>query len=76
MDYFDRNNLESIYEVLITEQCWCGTATLLNNQKHKNNFKSILLKKFHLNFIFERPQLLIVRGGHWRPLKRVYVNKS
>jgi len=47
MDNFDGNNLESIYEVLVTEQCWCGTATLLNNQKHKNNFKSILLKKFH-----------------------------
>jgi len=35
MDNFDGNNLESIYEVLVTEQCWCGTATLLNNQKHK-----------------------------------------
>jgi len=63
MDYFDRNNLESIYEVLITEQCWCGTATLLNNQKHKNNFKSILLKKIP----FERPQLLIVRGNIGEP---------
>jgi len=58
LDNFDRNNIESIYVVLVTEQCYSGTSALLSNQNHKNEFKPILLHKFH----FGRPQLLIVRG--------------
>jgi len=57
MDNVEENKLESICVVLVTEQCWSGTSTLLSNQKHKNEFKSILHNKFH----FGRTQLLIVR---------------
>jgi len=34
MKNFEEKKLESIFVVLVTEQCWSGTPALLSNQNH------------------------------------------
>jgi len=58
MKNLGENKLESIFVILVTEQCRSGTSALLSNQNHKNDFKFTLFNNFH----FGRTQLLIVRG--------------
>jgi len=58
VENFEENKLDSMFVNLVTEECSSGTSALLSNQNHKNEFKFILFKSFHL----VRTQLLIVRG--------------
>jgi len=46
METLDKNQLESILAVLVTEQCRSGTSALFSN--HKNDFKFIFLNNFIL----------------------------
>jgi len=46
MKHLGENKLESIFVVLVTEKCWCGTSALLSNQNHKNGLKFTLSNSF------------------------------
>jgi len=47
MKIVEENKLESIFIVLVTEQCLSTTLALLSNQNYKNAFKFIFFKIIH-----------------------------
>jgi len=37
MKIFKENKLESLFIILVAEQCWSGTSALLSKQNHKRS---------------------------------------